>query len=102
MQKPPKDDARYAWTSHVWSKMQQYGISESRIKRIIRFPARTEEGVAERTIAVMQPVNPTTVGSKRSWKQEMWVMYKLEKPESKDAAHETEGAGPFARLPRGN
>ncbi len=54
----------------MFHKMMQYGISESRIKRIIRFPKRTEEGVATETVAVMQPA-----GTKRY--QEIWVMYKL-------------------------
>lgn len=78
MNQPPKDDARYSWTSHVWAKMRQYGISESRIKRIVRFPTRTEEGIAEGTVAVMQPSNPVRVDGKQTWKQEIWVMYKLE------------------------
>ena len=78
MNKPPKDDARYAWTSHVWTKMRQYGISESRIKRIIRFPKRREVGIAEGTVAVMQPSNPVTAGGVPTWRQEIWVMYKLE------------------------
>ena len=68
--KIPKDDARYSWTSHVFMKMRQYGISESRIKRIIRFPKRTEEGIAEGCVAVMQPAGTTRY-------QEIWVMYKL-------------------------
>ncbi len=53
-------------------KMRQYGISESRIKRIIRYPQRTEEGIAPDTVAVMQPA-----GTKRY--QEIWVMYSLAK-----------------------
>jgi hypothetical protein len=68
--KQPKNDARYEWTDHAWEKMQYYGISESRVKRIIRFPTRTEEGVAEETVAVMQPA-----GAKRY--SEIWVMYAL-------------------------
>lgn len=44
-----------------------YGISESLIKRITRFPKRKEEGIAPKTIAVMQPTS--------SKKQEIWVMY---------------------------
>ena len=68
--KPPKNDSKYTWTSHAWMKMQHYGISEQRIKRIVRFPARTEEGVAEDTIAAMQPA-----GAKGQ--QELWVMYKI-------------------------
>ncbi len=67
----PKNDARYAWTHHAILKMQQYGIGEGRIKRIIRYPKRTEESVAgPGTVAVMQPA-----GTKRY--QEMWVMYKV-------------------------
>ncbi len=70
MFKPPKNEEKYSWTNHVFYKMQQYGISESRIKRIIRYPKRTEEGIVSGTIAVMQPA-----GTKRY--QEIWVMYKL-------------------------
>ncbi|MDI6820819.1 MAG: DUF4258 domain-containing protein [Patescibacteria group bacterium] len=70
MFKPPKNDAKYSWTHHIYDKMRCYGISESRIKRIIRFPKRIEEGIALDTIAVMQPA-----GTKRY--QEIWVMYKL-------------------------
>ena len=44
-----------------------YGISESLIKRITRFPERTEEGIAPKTVAVMKPTS--------SKKQEVWVMY---------------------------
>ena len=81
MFKQPKDDERYSWTAHSFVKMRQYGISESRIKRIVRFPERTEEGIAPDTVAVMQPA-----GTKRY--QEIWVMYKLakrvnSKPQSK-------------------
>jgi len=74
--KPPKDDKKYSWTNHVWSKMRFYGISESRIKRIIRFPKRIEEGIVEKTVAVMQPA-----GTKRY--QEIWVMYKLSRSKLK-------------------
>jgi len=70
MFKRPKDDSKYAWTHHVFEKMKFYGISESRIKRIIRFPKRLEEGIVEGTVAVMQPA-----GTKRY--SEIWVMYKL-------------------------
>lgn len=72
----PKSDARYAWTHHAVSKMYQYGIGEGRVKRIIRYPKRTEEGIAESTVAVMQPA-----GTKRY--QELWVMYRLDKSKVK-------------------
>jgi len=68
--KPPQNDSKYEWTGHAWEKMQYYGISEGRIKRIIRFPTRIEEGVADETVAVMQPA-----GTKNY--QEIWVMYAL-------------------------
>ncbi|MEW6617113.1 MAG: hypothetical protein AB1333_01700 [Patescibacteria group bacterium] len=68
--KQPQNDSKYEWTGHAWEKMQYYGISEGRIKRIIRFPTRIEEGVADETVAVMQPA-----GTKNY--QEIWVMYSL-------------------------
>lgn len=49
--------------------MVYYGISESLIKRIVRFPKRKETGVAPKTIAVMQPT------SNKKKPQEIWVMY---------------------------
>ena len=76
--KLPKSDAKYAWTHHAVSKLFQYGLSEGRVKRIIRYPKRTEEGIADDTVAVMQPA-----GTKRY--QEIWVMYRLTKPEKKGA-----------------
>lgn len=65
--KQPKDSEKYKWTQHVKDKMLYYGISESLIKRIVRFPKRKEEGIAPNTIAVMQPTS--------NKKQEVWVMY---------------------------
>lgn len=44
------------WTQHVKEKMKYYALSESRIKRVINHPTRTEEGIAPDTIAVMQPI----------------------------------------------
>jgi hypothetical protein len=66
----PQDDDTYSWTNHSFQKMAHYAVPPSRVKRIIRFPERTEEGIAEDTIAVMQTVGTTK-------KQEIWVMYKL-------------------------
>ena len=45
-----------------------YGLSADRIKRVMRSPKRSEKGIAEGTIAVMQPT-----GSKKP--SEVWVMY---------------------------
>lgn len=67
----------YELTRHAEYKMQQYGLSLQKIKGVIRNPKRIEKGVAERTIAVMQPVSPKKeLGkSEETWKQEVWVMY---------------------------
>lgn len=57
------------WTDHVRRKMMQYRLSESRVKRVLRHPARREVGVAEDTIAGMQPAG----SSKNPY--EIWVMW---------------------------
>jgi len=69
MFKFPKNDSQYRWTSHIKNKMLFYGISEQKIKTILKSPSRKEEGVAEKTFAVMKR-NDTP---KR--KEELWVMY---------------------------
>ena len=88
------------WTHHARAKMAFYKLSEQRVRRVINTPKRTEEGIAPKTIAVMQPVSVTyrhvteTVpsGAQRSrgtplssgkfskkreetWNQEIWVMF---------------------------
>lgn len=68
--KPPKNDRNYFWTLHSQRKLFQYGLTPNRIKRIIRHPDRKEEGIAPRTIAVMQRKS-----KKDSKKGEIWVMY---------------------------
>ena len=65
----PKNDEKYFWTNHVGRKMMFYGLSADRIKRVMRSPKRSENGVAEGTIAVMQPAGSKTRPS------EVWVMY---------------------------
>ncbi len=67
----------YLWTRHVYEKMKFYGLSESRVKRIIRFPKRIEEGIVENTIAVMQPA-----GTKKY--SEIWVMYQIKPPQKRN------------------
>ncbi len=59
----------YEWTRHVRVKMLQYRISESLAKRIMRNPARVEEGIAEYTAASMQKA-----GAKKA--HEIWVMHR--------------------------
>src|SRR3989338_9454653 len=61
---------KYIWTNHSKMKMNHYRLTESRVKRIIRHPARVEEGILEGAIAAMQPAE----GKKYS---EICVMYVL-------------------------
>ena len=56
------------WTAHSRAKMCYYGLSESRVKRIIHSPKRTEEGIAPKTVAMMQ-----SAGSAKH-PYELWVM----------------------------
>ena len=66
--------SKYHWTRHSQAKMRFYGLSEARVKRVIKSPLRIEEGVAENTVAMMQPSSYKGGGSKRTWNQEIWVM----------------------------
>lgn len=52
--------------------MRYYRLTEARIKRIIRHPARMEEGIFKDAIACMQPAQ----GRKYS---EIWALYVLAK-----------------------
>src|SRR3989338_10388477 len=61
---------KYLWTTHSRMKMRHYRLTESRVKRIIRHPARIEEGILENAVAAMQPAE----GKNYS---EIWVMYVL-------------------------
>ncbi|MFA6437310.1 MAG: hypothetical protein WC242_04040 [Candidatus Paceibacterota bacterium] len=67
--KKPKNDDATVWTTHVIEKMIYYGLSENKVRNVLWRPARTEEGIAPDTIAVMQPY-----GSSKKPK-EIWVMY---------------------------
>ena len=77
------------WTRHAEAKMKYYQLSKQRVMRVIHSPKRTEEGVAPKTIAMMQPTSIKTSSSvkttedklagmrykqKESWSQEIWVM----------------------------
>lgn len=65
---PSKPSERYAWTSHAYFKMKQYRLSESLVKRVIRYPARIEQGILEDAIAVMRPAKAKNYS-------EIWAMY---------------------------
>ena len=79
-----RQGGRYQFTEHSRYKMQQYNLSEQRVTRIIRAPKRTEEGIAHKTIAVMQPgtVKRDAKG-KETWTQEIWVMFVVKKNQEK-------------------
>jgi hypothetical protein len=64
-----------SWTHHAQAKMNFYRLSQSRVRRVLNTPKRTEEGVAPKTIAMMQPAAMKNTGlGKESWTQEIWVM----------------------------
>ncbi|MFA6495344.1 MAG: hypothetical protein WC246_03565 [Candidatus Paceibacterota bacterium] len=67
----------YLWTAHAQAKMHFYGLSESRVRRVLHSPLRIEEGIAPGTVAALQPTSYKTKEGKRLWGQEIWVMYKI-------------------------
>ena len=56
------------WTIHAKAKMGYYRLSESRVRRVIKTPDRIEVGIAEGTIALMQP------NGRGKGEHEIWVM----------------------------
>ena len=70
----------YAWTAHAQAKMRFYGLSPARVRRVLHSPLRVEEGIAPGTVAALQPASYKTKEGKRSWSQEIWVMYKITNP----------------------
>lgn len=72
----------YVWTQHAKAKMAYYGLSESRVKRVLRNPLRREEGIAPKTIACMQPSSIKTKNNEKTWSQEIWVMAQVDKKKS--------------------
>lgn len=68
---------RYHFTLHSEYKMREYHLSRQRVIRIIRSPRRTETGIVENTVAVMQPASTKRINGKEIWTQELWVMYKV-------------------------
>ncbi len=96
--KAPKNTERFFWTGHALGKMRYYGLTAQRILRVINNPARREEGIAENTVAVMQPASVNHKKSAKGavpagrqgsasggkiWSSEIWVMYQLVKSKYK-------------------
>lgn len=69
---------KYVFTNHAQYKMRYYRLSESLVKRIIRYPVRTEESIVPNTIACMRPAQTHSASSGQSKKySEVWAMYAL-------------------------
>lgn len=80
-----KKPVQLQWTLHARAKMNHYRLTPARVRHVLHSPKRVEEGVAPKTVAMMQPVSMKTMGSrtisssaagakKESWTQEVWVM----------------------------
>jgi len=74
------------WTDHVKMKMHQYRLSESRVKRVMRFPRRLETGVAPDTVAGMQPAGST------KHPYEIWVMWSQKKLKAQKLKFKTQNS----------
>lgn len=66
-----KKPATLAWTFHARTKMGHYRLTPSRVRRVLHSPKRVEEGVAPKTVAMMQPASMKTA---TTWTHEIWVM----------------------------
>lgn len=66
------------WTKHAEEKIKFYRLSKQRLKRILKNPYRIEEGIALNTIACMQPTKIKKLGKKKTWNQEIWLMFQKE------------------------
>ncbi len=75
---PSPQKEKIVWTNHSKEKMRYYRLSENRVLNIFRKPGRKEEGIAEGTIAAMQPA-----GTKKNPK-EIWMMYQVVKSRIKN------------------
>jgi hypothetical protein len=64
-----KNSGNYFWTNHSKYKLLQYGLSPTLVKKVIRRPARIENGIAPDTTAAMVRKDGKKI------KKEVWVMY---------------------------
>jgi hypothetical protein len=90
-----KESKEFFWTKHAISKMFFYGLAPSRIKKIFRAPDRTEEGIAEGTVAAMQKIG------KGKRQTEIWVMWQKGEGGQKKiiAAWRYPGISPIKEIP---
>lgn len=55
--------------------MNFYRLSPARVRRVLNAPRRVEEGVAPKTVAMMQPASlKRSTAGREAWTQEIWVM----------------------------
>lgn len=80
---------QYQFTLHAQFKMKQYGLSEQKVRGVIRNPKRREVGIVPRTVAVMQPVSIKKVDGKDVWKQEIWVMFVVKNQKQENSGIES-------------
>lgn len=72
--------AKLSWTLHARGKMMYYRLSPMRVRRVLNAPKRVEEGIAPKTIAMMQPASLKAAAGRAGaaardrWTQEIWVM----------------------------
>lgn len=66
-----KDDPLFMWTNHAKRKLFYYRLSPSKIKSIIRHPARLEQSIVENLAAAMRPA-----GSPKN-PYEVWAMFQI-------------------------
>jgi hypothetical protein len=72
-----KNTREFFWTNHSKYKLLQYGLSPTLVKKVIRKPERTENGIAPETTALM--IRKDTKKTKR----EIWVMIQKNNKENK-------------------
>lgn len=80
---------QYQFTLHAQFKMKQYGLSEQKVRGVIRNPKRREVGIVPRTVAVMQPVSIKKIDGKETWKQEIWVMFVVKNQKQENSGIES-------------
>lgn len=71
------------WTEHSKAKMRQYGLSKSKLLKLLYKPDRKEEGIAPQTTAVMATNKVFNFARKevkiKKVPGEIWLMYKDDK-----------------------
>lgn len=90
-----RESREFFWTKNAVSKMIFYGLAPSRVKKIFRAPDRMEEGIAPKTVAMMQKAG------KGKRQTEIWVMWQKGKGSQKKiiAAWRYPGTSPVKEIP---